>query len=348
MTKHPQEKLITCESCPYKVNYTQNLNTHRISKHSKTKFKCLKCAWETTWKNSFSEHMRYKHGVFQKHSKYKKDMELSESVCDLCGFSATSELSMQLHIKSQCEMKTDLRTNRKNLTVKQILNLLSSTLTSTNKLRRKKKGRAGKEMDNKKPRTRIHRLLTYQCNKCDCTANHRRFMIYHDTLNHSIKAVPKDDILQCALCDFETDCNVKLGTHIREVHDKERNYICSLCDHKTFRRNILVRHIRLQHLNTEAKWLFIGSKTQRLIVTNTITRPQAFIVQNITKKVSMRVLHTIATSACTMLQVENYLKITLKLFMRGWSTNVTNVIMNPVAGQVCGDIRKRSMEGLSI
>ena len=109
--EHPQEKLFSCETCPYKSNYMVNLKTHRNAKHNKETLECKKCEWTTTWRNAYSEHMRFKHGVFQRNAKHKKDLEFFKSVCDLCNFSATSELSMRLHMKSQCNMTTVCRAN---------------------------------------------------------------------------------------------------------------------------------------------------------------------------------------------------------------------------------------------
>ena len=75
---HPQEALFECDACSYKSNYQPNLNTHINAKHTKESFQCDKCYFKTMWKISFMDHMKVKQGIFQKNSKYKKDLEFSE------------------------------------------------------------------------------------------------------------------------------------------------------------------------------------------------------------------------------------------------------------------------------
>ena len=228
-TEHPQEKLFTCESCPYKVNYMPNLNTHRNAIHNKKVFKCLRCGWATTWKNSFSEHMRFKHGVFHKNSKYKNDWEISESVCDMCGFSATSELSMKLHKKSQCDMKTDRRANRResiqggkncNCT------LCGQEFQSKNGLERHKRTK--------------HEGIKFSCDQC----NYKAAGIY--SVRQHKEFIHEGVKYQCDQCLYQAPSRKLLQKHVEEVHEGVK-YKCNQCDHESTRRSSLRRHKKTAH-----------------------------------------------------------------------------------------------------
>ena len=108
---HPALKLHNCDKCSYGSNYLPNLNTHKAAKHSGTMFECDICGWKTAWKPPFFEHRREKHGIFLRNSKYKEDLELSESLCDLCGFAGTSKRAMRLHKKSFCRLTSNVTVN---------------------------------------------------------------------------------------------------------------------------------------------------------------------------------------------------------------------------------------------
>ena len=107
-TNHPNQKLHKCDTCSYGSNYLPNLESHKSAKHSGTKFECDFCGWKTAWKVRFFEHRREKHGIFMYKSKYKEDLELSESLCDHCGFAATSKRAMRLHKKSICQLTSNV------------------------------------------------------------------------------------------------------------------------------------------------------------------------------------------------------------------------------------------------
>ena len=111
-TLHPNDKLFRCDDCAYGANWLPNLNVHRAAMHEGKQFKCNVCGWTTAWKPPFYEHMREKHGVFKRNSKYRKDLEQSDNLCDLCGFSAISVRSMRLHKKSNCELKINITAHR--------------------------------------------------------------------------------------------------------------------------------------------------------------------------------------------------------------------------------------------
>ena len=107
-TNHQNDKLFDCDSCEYKCNWLPNLRTHQRAKHSGTKYECELCGWKTGgWKPWFFEHKRVFHGIFQKYSKYKTDLEHTEDLCDLCGFTANSKRSMRLHKTSDCKMTSN-------------------------------------------------------------------------------------------------------------------------------------------------------------------------------------------------------------------------------------------------
>ena len=111
-TYHRNDKIFDCDTCEYKSNWLTNLRTHQQAKHSGTKLTCELCGWKTAWKPPFFEHKRVVHGIFQNNSKYKTDLEHSEDLCDLCGFTANSKRSMRLHKSSDCKMKSNPSANR--------------------------------------------------------------------------------------------------------------------------------------------------------------------------------------------------------------------------------------------
>ena len=226
---HPDEALFECDACSYKSNYLPNLNTHTNAKHTKEILQCNQCSFNSTWKNSYMDHMRVKHGVFQKNSKYKKDLEFSEIICDHCGFRATSQLSIKMHIESQCQMKEDYRPSR---TMGSYYNNNSSTKTRSRK-----------------------------CVHCDYTSRNNRYLQKHIMITHSSKASPPDKIMKCDHCEYETIDISNMRNHCRKIHKDQKDLnlkrlkpkidddklSCESCDYKTLSSELLERHKKLNH-----------------------------------------------------------------------------------------------------
>ena len=224
---HPQEALFQCDACPYKSNYLPNLNTHTNAKHTKESFQCDKCYFNTMWKNSFMDHMRVKHGIFQKNSKYKKDLEFSEIICDHCAFKATSQLSMKMHIESQCQMKEDYRPSR--------------TMNSYNSYT-------------------INKPQLRKCGQCEYESKNRRYLQRHIQITHT-NNVSHDRILKCDHCEYETTDAANMRSHCRKIHKEfesecikklkpKLDYLklsCKSCDYKTLTEKFLERHEKLNH-----------------------------------------------------------------------------------------------------
>ena len=116
-TDHPDKKLFQCDSCDYKCNRKPNLKTHKAAKHDKKLFNCDHCAFRTKWGQSLSQHMRINHDIFKYKSKHREYLEIKEILCDICGFSATNNISMRLHIESKCISKRNThKYEEKNMT----------------------------------------------------------------------------------------------------------------------------------------------------------------------------------------------------------------------------------------
>ena len=173
------------------------------------------------------DHMRVKHGIFQKNSKYKKDLEFSEIICDHCGFRATSQLSIKMHIESRCQMKEDYRPSR---------TMNSYNSSTMNKLR---------------PRT---------CDQCDYKSRNRRYLQMHKLISHSINGSPPHKIMKCEHCEFETTDIGNMQNHFRKIHKErqldrnkklkpkiEDKLSCKSCDYKTLTNKFLERHEKLNH-----------------------------------------------------------------------------------------------------
>ena len=182
-TYHPSEKLFDCDSCQYKCNWLPNLRTHQQAKHSGTKYECELCGWKTAWKPPFFEHKRVVHGIFQKKSKYRNDLEHSEDLCHLCGFKANSKRSMRLHKSSECEMKSNPTSHRME---------------------------TYKQMESRIQDEGSH------CTHCKKLAASPNALAQHKTAVHNMRGRYRD----CKHCGFQATSIFHLKTHKYEAHQK--------------------------------------------------------------------------------------------------------------------------------
>ena len=206
---HPLERLFNCTDCPYKCNWLPNLKTHKRAMHDRLEFKCDQCGWATVWKPPFYEHMREKHGIFQRNSKYRRDLELSESMCEKCGFAATSKRSMRLHKKSDCMMTEDLRFNRA-------------------------QGRKCREESESGGWKRVRGVC------CEKFSDNPKALAQHIAVVHERK------YRNCAQCGFKASSLYQLNTHKYETH-KAGQTNCPECGLKFKNRFNLLIHTKLKH-----------------------------------------------------------------------------------------------------
>ena len=96
--EHPDKRIFKCESCDYSSNYLPNMKTHINSTHKQLALNCSECAFSTTWNTTFHQHMRDKHGVFQKaRTRGFKSKTTGSLICEECGFQAKTEKQMRKH-----------------------------------------------------------------------------------------------------------------------------------------------------------------------------------------------------------------------------------------------------------
>jgi hypothetical protein len=74
------------------------------------------------------------------------------------------------------------------------------------------------------------------CNVCDYAAQQEAIVIMHIKYVHN-----KDKIRKCSLWDDSTDCEEDLESC---VHKRTRQYKCIQCDHLTFEKHELLRHVK--------------------------------------------------------------------------------------------------------
>ena len=244
---HPTKKLYNCDICSYGSNYLPNLKTHKAAKHSGTKFECDICDYKTAWKPPFFEHRREKHGIFLKKSKYKEDLELSESLCDLCGFAGTSKRTMRLHKKSMCQLTSNVTVNSYQSRSKDVSN--TSTCEKCVKFASNPKALAQHVaiFHEKKYRnctlcgfqaTSFYQLNTHKyekhrqgqtnCTVCGIKCQTRFTLLIHMKGKHPESALQnvkgKKNFVDlsvkfsCDLCQYQGQTKINLSLHERRVH----------------------------------------------------------------------------------------------------------------------------------
>ena len=94
---HPDKRIFKCESCEYSSNYLPNIKTHNNSTHKRLELSCSFCVFITTWNTTFHQHMRDKHGVFQKFRTRVGAHLTGSLICEECGYKAKTEKQMRNH-----------------------------------------------------------------------------------------------------------------------------------------------------------------------------------------------------------------------------------------------------------
>ena len=88
------------------------------------------------------------------------------------------------------------------------------------------------------------RCLTkkHQCVQCDYKTGRKCH------LNAHIKQVhDKIKDFECPLCDYKCSAKSNLNAHIKHVHDKIKDFECLLCDYKAGQKGHLKTHIKMVH-----------------------------------------------------------------------------------------------------
>jgi len=234
---HPTEKLFNCDDCAYKCNWLPNLKVHKRAMHDGTKYECDKCGWKTAWKPPFYEHMREKHGIFQRNSKYRKELELFESMCELCGFNSTSKRSMRIHMKSKCQIKDDMRSHRHKqkgphkagpggIQKARICGQCGFEASSFYQLNTHKYEK--------------HKTGQTNCTVCNLKVKNRFNLLIHMKLKHPVEG------LNCDQCAFIADSSVLLKTHKDTTHEGI-THPCNFCNYVGPNKALLHMHRMRSH-----------------------------------------------------------------------------------------------------
>ena len=185
--------------------------------------------YKTAWKPPFYEHRREKHGIFQRNSKYKRDLELSESLCDLCGFAATSKRAMRLHKKSLCELKNNMTVNR----------YLATQVESKNKNRNCSQCdfQATSFYQLNAHKMQNHNIILSTCSLCGMKC---RNLPVHMSSKHPANG------LGCDMCDFNAHSVLLLKQHKDKAH-LGISYPCDQCDYTGPGKTQLQMHQKRVH-----------------------------------------------------------------------------------------------------
>ena len=191
--QHTGEFVFTCDLCKYQSNWISNLNNHKSSIHEKNIFSCDLCDFTSKWKGPLFEHRREKHKIFMKKSKLSES-GLGETLCDLCGFSASTLKYLHLHTKRQ---HTDSPTILKSLTKCNKCDY-STPYPANMKVHRQAK----------------HEDLRYPCLQCAYTATTEVNLRVHTRYIHTLG----QNYLKCKVCSYATTFPGNLKTHTKGKH----------------------------------------------------------------------------------------------------------------------------------
>ena len=215
--EHPTEKMLECDSCQYKTNYSPNLRGHKESKHGGAMFQCDTCDLKTKWKSQMSEHKRDVHGIYR--YKIRKNLEFKDALCDLCGFTAKSKKIMENHIISQCTA-----TSKKPITCAQCGFIAKSAFyLDTHKYE-------------------VHETEQPNCDVCGVKRKNKISLLFHIKRKHTNK------LITCAQCGFIAKSIFYLDTHKYEMHEHGQ-LNCDVCGVKRKNKISLLFHMKREHTN---------------------------------------------------------------------------------------------------
>ena len=103
------------------------------------------------------------------------------------------------------------------------------------------------------PRIMLKRLsesLThpYHCNKCQQRFHKVHEAMAHYLITHQVKEDKAKTLAQCSICEKDFENKHTLKRHIQRVHERKKNFKCSICSMTCLDNWKLKRHRRL-HLN---------------------------------------------------------------------------------------------------
>ena len=203
--EHPNDKIFNCKDCSYATNYLPNLNTHASSMHDKKVRQCSLCSYSTTWHNSFLEHMRSTHGLFQNKSKHSVKSEALPILCDNCGFSTFNQEQFNAHKLANCQSKPYEKIKKSHMSYNPSIKL--------------------------KPEMRYSSGIgNFKCNKCAFSSDkpadirdhvqkvHARLQLRRDDEKFTNPTSNQDIKFKCIKCKYQTSEPTQLRDHM-SIHN---------------------------------------------------------------------------------------------------------------------------------
>ena len=87
----------------------------------------------------------------------------------------------------------------------------------------------------------------YKCSRCKCPKMESMFEVRKNTGIRNKTCIECKVRYRCDKCDYKCSTNTLLKQHIKQVHDKIKNFECSRCDYKCSDNSNLQKHIKQVH-----------------------------------------------------------------------------------------------------
>ena len=248
--KHGDNPLLFCTECEYSSKYQYNIKSHMQNIHtSGDPLLCTKCDFETFSKKNLKRH-EIKHEKPQK-ERVRKRQEGKEHVkkvkdnpvviCPICPFKA-KEQSMKLHDEMHsrggllnCNM-CDYKTGNRYELKKHIK--VKHEGGDEYKCKEEGCGFKGPPYDLKVHRARHNKEYSIKCDKCSYSTNHIKNLKSHSYCHGKPNYV-------CNLCDYKTWNSANFSTHKVTKHGSIE-YTCEKCDFVTKSRRTSRQH-KMKH-----------------------------------------------------------------------------------------------------
>ena len=81
------------------------------------------------------------------------------------------------------------------------------------------------------------------CDTCDYMCDHPTQLTSHKRIIHEEKLEP----LQCAHCRLQVRTQPELDKHLRNIHSKEKSFVCNMCGHRFNKKSNMVKHVKMVH-----------------------------------------------------------------------------------------------------